>query len=118
MHRPGNVGKPEERESGSVEIKLNRHLVIEFCLIKSIGDNFRVIAIVVQLCEQIQNCHIEPIQKKSDNHKRLHPQLVRTGAVLTYCRALVLPVWIQLRRKSRKWLHHIALFMMECTLGH
>ena len=35
--------------SGGVEKKLKRHLVIEFRLIKSIGDNFEVIAIVVRL---------------------------------------------------------------------
>ena len=47
MHRPENIERQEEKESGSVEIKLNRHLVIESRLIKGVGGNFGVIAIVV-----------------------------------------------------------------------
>ena len=36
-----------EKESGSVEIKLKRHLVVKVHFIKGIGENCRVIAIVV-----------------------------------------------------------------------
>ena len=41
----------------------------------------------------------------SDNQGRLHPLLARTGAVL--------PIWMQSKVKSRKWLHHTALLRME-----
>ena len=47
MHRPENIERQEEKESGSVEIKLKRYLVIEFQLMKDIGEYFGVIAIVV-----------------------------------------------------------------------
>ena len=47
MHRPENIERQEENERGSVEIKLKRHLVIKFRLIKGIGDTSSVIAIVV-----------------------------------------------------------------------
>ena len=47
MHRLENIERQEEEESGSVEKKLEHHLVIEFGLKKSIGENFRAIAIVV-----------------------------------------------------------------------
>ena len=50
MHRLENIERQlEEKESGSVEIKLKRHLVMEFSLVKCIGYNFRVRAIVLQL---------------------------------------------------------------------
>ena len=45
MPRPEDIERLEEKESGSVEIKLKHHLVIELYLKKSIGDSFRVIAI-------------------------------------------------------------------------
>ena len=38
--------KEEEKDGGRVHIKLKRHLVIEFHLIKDIGDNFGGIAII------------------------------------------------------------------------
>ena len=47
MRRPENIERQEEKESGSVEIKLKRHLVIEFRLIKGIEDSFGAIAIAV-----------------------------------------------------------------------
>ena len=47
MHRPKNTERQEEKEDGSVEVKLERHLLIEFSPIKGIGDNFGAIAIVV-----------------------------------------------------------------------
>ena len=47
MHRAENIERQEEKESGSVEIRLKRHLVIEFLLIKGIGDTLGVITIVV-----------------------------------------------------------------------
>ena len=47
MHRPENIERQEDKESGNVEMKLKRHLAIDFFLKKSIGDNFRVIVIVV-----------------------------------------------------------------------
>ena len=46
--------KQDEKESGSVEIKLKRHLAIEFRLINGIGDNFRLTAIVLWLRQQTQ----------------------------------------------------------------
>ena len=47
MHRPENVERQEEKKNGRMEINLERHLVIEFRLVRSIGDNFRAIAIAV-----------------------------------------------------------------------
>ena len=47
VHRPENIERREEKENGSVKIKLKRHLVIEVHLIKGIGDNSRVMAIAV-----------------------------------------------------------------------
>ena len=44
----------------------------------------------------------------SDNQGRLHPQLARTGAVL--------PVLMLSKMKSRKRLHHVALFRIEYLL--
>ena len=44
---PENIEIQEEKESGSVETKLNCHLVIESRLIKRIGGNYGVMAIVV-----------------------------------------------------------------------
>ena len=43
----------KEKESGSVEIKMNRYLAMEFYHIKDIGDDFTfmAIAIVVWLCQ-------------------------------------------------------------------
>ena len=46
-----------------------------------------------------------------DNYGRLHPQFCANG-----CRIPVLPVWVQWKGKSRKWLHHIAIFRMELFL--
>ena len=53
-YRPENIERHEEKESGSVEIKLKRHLVIEFRLIKGVEDSFRAIAIAVWLSQQNQ----------------------------------------------------------------
>ena len=47
MHRPENTEGQEDKESGGVKIRLKRHLVTEFRLIKGIGDNFGVVTIVV-----------------------------------------------------------------------
>ena len=47
MHRPENIERQKEAENGSVDMKLKRHLLIGFRLIKDIGDNLWVIAIVV-----------------------------------------------------------------------
>ena len=41
------IERQEEKDGDSVYIKLKRHLVIGFRLIKGIGDNFRAIAVVV-----------------------------------------------------------------------
>ena len=43
---PENTEGQEEKENGNAEIKLKRHVVIEFRLLKGIGDNFGVIVIV------------------------------------------------------------------------
>ena len=48
-----NTERQEKKENGSVDIKLKGNFLIEFGLKKSIGDNFRVIAIVVLRCQQI-----------------------------------------------------------------
>ena len=45
MHRLGNIERQKEKESGCVEIKLERHLVKEFGLKRGIGDNSSAIAI-------------------------------------------------------------------------
>ena len=50
MHSSQNIERQEERESGSLYKKLKRRLMIEFPLIKCIGDNFRAIAIALLLC--------------------------------------------------------------------
>ena len=34
MHHPENIERQEEKENGSVKIKSETHLVLEFCLIK------------------------------------------------------------------------------------
>ena len=47
MHRLETVESQENKESGSVEIKLKRDLVIELCLKRGTGDHFGAIAIVV-----------------------------------------------------------------------
>ena len=47
MNPFGDFGRQEEKESGSVEIKLKHHLVIEFGLKRGVGDSFRAIAILV-----------------------------------------------------------------------
>ena len=54
MHRLENIERQEEKGSGSVKTKLERHLVIEFGLKTDIGDNFRAIVINVWRCQQIQ----------------------------------------------------------------
>ena len=46
MHRLKNIETQEENYS---EVQLERHLVIEFRLVKGIGGNFEVITIVVWL---------------------------------------------------------------------
>ena len=47
MHRLENIERREEKESGSVETKLERHLVKELGLKTDIRDNFRVVVIAV-----------------------------------------------------------------------
>ena len=47
MHCPENIERQEEKGSGNVDIKLKRHLVIEYRLIKGTGDKCEVIATVV-----------------------------------------------------------------------
>ena len=47
MLRPENIERQEEKERGSVEIKLKRHLAIEIRLIKGIEDKFRAIVIAL-----------------------------------------------------------------------
>ena len=46
-HRLENIERQKEKESGSVKLKLERHLVVEFGLKKSIGNNFTAIAILL-----------------------------------------------------------------------
>ena len=80
-HRPKNVEKQEERESDSVKIKLKCHLVIEFSLIKSIGDNFRVIAIVVQPCKQIQKLSYRALSEEST--------IIMAGGIRSHCERML-----------------------------
>ena len=47
MHRPVNIEKHKEKEIGSIQIKLKRHLLIKFRLIEGFGGRFGVIAIIV-----------------------------------------------------------------------
>ena len=42
IHRPEIIERREENESDGVELKLKRHFVIQFRLLKGIGDNFGV----------------------------------------------------------------------------
>ena len=48
-----------------MEIKLKRYLVIEFRLIKGIGDSFDAITIVVRLCKQTQRLSCRVHSKES-----------------------------------------------------
>ena len=52
MHRPENIERQEEKESCGEKRKLKRHFMVEFRLIKDIGDNSRVITIAIRLCKQ------------------------------------------------------------------
>ena len=45
MHPPQDIERQEEKDSGSVKLKFKRHFLIEFHVIKRIGDNFRVMVI-------------------------------------------------------------------------
>ena len=47
MPRPESIEGREEKKTGSGEIKLKRHLLIEFRLIKDIGGNVGAIAMVM-----------------------------------------------------------------------
>ena len=57
---------------------------VEFGLKKSTGGNFRVITIVVSLCQQIQTVIPTTFKEIGENHGRLHSQLARTGVVSLY----------------------------------
>ena len=46
-----------------MEIKLERHLVIEIRLIKVIGDTFRAIVMVLRLVNKFEGCHTESIHR-------------------------------------------------------
>ena len=84
MHRPENIETQEDEETGTVEIKLKRHLVTKFRQINDIGD---ILGPSRSLCDSASNSKIVipgPSKGISDNHGRLHSQLVRTGAVLPY----------------------------------
>ena len=109
MHRLEDIERQEEKESGSVETKLERRLEIEFGLKKSTGGNFRVITIVVSLCQQIQTVIPTTFKEISENHGRLHSQLARTGVVSLY-------LWMQSKVESREWLLHVALLRIEYLL--
>ena len=104
--------KARQKERGSVEIKLKRHLVIEFRLIKGMGDNFSVITIIVWLCQQDEglSCRVN-----SKGTAIAAAACIRSSRQWVHC-ITVLPVWTQSIGKSRKWLHHIALSRMECLL--
>ena len=47
VYRRENIERQEEKESGCVEIKLKRHLVMRFSLMKGFRDDFKDIAIGV-----------------------------------------------------------------------
>ena len=49
MHHPENIERQEEMESCSDKIKLKRHFMVDFRLIKDIGDNFSAITIAERL---------------------------------------------------------------------
>ena len=100
MHHPENIERHEQKKSGSVEIKLRGHLVKEFRLIKGNGDSFSVIAIVLQLCQQNERLLYRVVAKES---------AITTAGCTRSCVA-VSPVWIQSKRKSITWLHHISHF--------
>ena len=73
-----NIERREEKESGSVEIKLQRYLVIEFGLNNGMGDNFSCVTVSTNSKTFIP-FHIQRNQRYS---RRLYPQLARTGAVV------------------------------------
>ena len=67
--------KNRKKSSGSVDIKLKRPLMIEFCLIKDICDNLRVSAII--MCVNKFKDLTNPFKGIKDNHSRVHPQRER-----------------------------------------
>ena len=75
---------PPRGAAYGVEIKLRHHLLIECRLIKGIGDNFGVTAIVLRLSTKSKTVIRSPFRGISDNHSQLHQQLGRTGAMLSY----------------------------------
>ena len=84
MHRLENIGRLEEKERGSVEMKLECHLVIKFGL-KRVSE---IILDQRERCVAVSTHSKTVIQTTfkgiSDNQGRLDLQLARTRAVLPY----------------------------------
>ena len=104
MHGPGNIGRKEEKESGSEKIELKRHVIIEF------GQTVHEIILgsLQSFCycvNQLKNCHTEPIQRN-----QRYPRSAASAVGANGCWIAVSPVWIQSKGKSRKLSHNIALF--------
>ena len=70
--------------------KLKRHLMIGFRLIKDIRDNFRVVAIAMQMCEQSQLLRYRTHSKES---AIIWPAASAVSA--NWCRIAISPVWMQ-----------------------
>ena len=64
MHHLVNIENKDEKERGSVEIKLRRHLAIEFRLINGIRYNFGITGLFCDSGNKFKDCHIDPIQRK------------------------------------------------------
>ena len=78
---------------------------------KGIGYNSKAIVIAVELRDKFENCHADHFKEISDSYSWMHPQFARNG-----CRVTILPVWVQSKGKSRKFLHHIVILRMELFL--
>ena len=63
MHRPENIERQEEKESDRVDIKLKRHLVIEFLVIKDTEKIWGSLRSLGYCGHKFKDSHTEPIRK-------------------------------------------------------
>ena len=92
-----------------MEIKLKRNLTIEFRLIKDIGDNFGVTAIVLQIQRLSYRA---PFKGNSDNFGRFHPQLPSTDALSPHR-----PFGYKQKGNERMGISHCSFGMETPLLG-
>ena len=65
MHSPENIARMEEKENGSVEIKLKRHLFIYLSMIKGIGDSEGTSRSLYDYGSNYKGCHTDHILMES-----------------------------------------------------